>query len=102
MAAIRLRKHVQREWLLALAGVVSLVFGMLVFLFPAAGTLAMVFMVNFCAMLSAILRLVLTFRARKWVKRSGPQADLSSAVIQDSLRHSKILPQAAAHLPRRT
>jgi uncharacterized membrane protein HdeD (DUF308 family) len=69
--ALRLRKHVQREWLLALAGVVSLVFGVLVFLFPAAGALAMIFMVNFCDTLSGILRLVLAFRARNWVKRSG-------------------------------
>ncbi|HEV7391615.1 MAG TPA: HdeD family acid-resistance protein [Burkholderiales bacterium] len=78
VVAIRLRKQIEREWLLALAGVVSLVFGVLVFLFPAAGALAMVFMVSFYATLSGILLLVLAFRARKWVKRSGPQADVSS------------------------
>jgi uncharacterized membrane protein HdeD (DUF308 family) len=77
VVAIRLRKQIEREWLLALAGVVSLVFGVLVFVFPAAGALAMVFMVSFYATLSGILLLVLAFRARKWVKRSGPQADLS-------------------------
>jgi uncharacterized membrane protein HdeD (DUF308 family) len=75
VVAIRLRKQIEREWLLALAGVVSIVFGLLVFLFPAAGALAMVFMVSFYATLTGILLLTLAFRARKWVKRSGPAGD---------------------------
>jgi uncharacterized membrane protein HdeD (DUF308 family) len=77
VVAIRLRKQIEREWLLALAGVVSIVFGLLVFLFPAAGALAMVFMVSFYATLTGILLLTLAFRARKWVKRSGPAGDFS-------------------------
>jgi uncharacterized membrane protein HdeD (DUF308 family) len=75
VVAIRLRKQIEREWLLALAGVVSIVFGLLVFLFPAAGALAMVFLVSFYAVFTGILLLTLAFRARKWVKRSGPAGD---------------------------
>jgi uncharacterized membrane protein HdeD (DUF308 family) len=78
VVAIRLRKRIEREWLLVLAGVVSLVFGVLVFLFPAAGALAMVFLVSFYASLSGILLLALAFRARKWVRRAGPEGDASS------------------------
>jgi uncharacterized membrane protein HdeD (DUF308 family) len=78
VVAIRLRKQIQREWLLAVAGVVSIVFGLLVFLLPAAGALAMVFMVSFYATLTGILLLALAFRARKWAKRSGKAGDFSS------------------------
>jgi uncharacterized membrane protein HdeD (DUF308 family) len=78
VVAIRLRKQIQREWLLAVAGVVSIVFGLLVFLFPAAGALAMVFLVSFYATLTGILLLTLAFRARKWAKRPGQTGDFSS------------------------
>ena len=73
--AIRLRKQIEREWLLALAGAVSIVFAVLVFLFPAAGAFAMVFMVSFYAMLTGFLLLTLAFRARKWAKRPDRTGD---------------------------
>jgi uncharacterized membrane protein HdeD (DUF308 family) len=78
VVAIRLRKQIEREWLLAVAGVVSIIFGVLVFLMPAAGALAMVFMVSFYATLAGILLLTLAFRARRWVKRPGQTGDFSS------------------------
>jgi uncharacterized membrane protein HdeD (DUF308 family) len=68
--AIRLRKTIQREWLLVLAGVVSIVFGVLVFMFPAAGAFALVWMVSFYAMLSGILLLALGLRMRSLAKQS--------------------------------
>jgi uncharacterized membrane protein HdeD (DUF308 family) len=73
--AIRLRKSIEREWLLALAGVVSVIFGVLVFLFPAAGALAMVWLVSFYAVFTGVLLLTLAFRARKWARRDGTSRD---------------------------
>jgi uncharacterized membrane protein HdeD (DUF308 family) len=70
--AIRLRKRIEREWLLVLAGVIAIVFGALVFLFPAAGALAMVWMVSFYATLTGILLLTLAFKARSWARRATP------------------------------
>jgi uncharacterized membrane protein HdeD (DUF308 family) len=78
VVAIRLRKKIEREWLLALAGAISILFGVLVFLFPAAGALAMVFMVSFYAIFTGILLLTLAFRARKWQKHPETPSDLSS------------------------
>jgi uncharacterized membrane protein HdeD (DUF308 family) len=73
--AIRLRKSIEREWLLALAGVVSLIFGVLVFLFPAAGALAMVWLVSFYAVFTGVLLVTLALRARKWARRDGTPRD---------------------------
>jgi uncharacterized membrane protein HdeD (DUF308 family) len=69
--AIRLRKTIEREWMLVLAGAVSIAFGVLVLLFPAAGAFAMVWMVSFYAMLTGILLLTLAFRLRREAKRSN-------------------------------
>jgi uncharacterized membrane protein HdeD (DUF308 family) len=69
--AIRLRKRIEREWLLGLAGVVSVIFGVLVFLFPAAGALAMVWLVSFYATFTGVLLLALAFKARRWTRTGG-------------------------------
>jgi uncharacterized membrane protein HdeD (DUF308 family) len=69
--AIRLRKTMEREWLLALAAAISIVFGVLVVLFPAAGAFALVWMVSFYATLTGILLLALAFRLRALAKRSN-------------------------------
>jgi uncharacterized membrane protein HdeD (DUF308 family) len=68
--AIKLRKTIEREWLLVLTGVVSVIFGVLVFLFPTAGALTMVYLISLYAIVTGVMLLTLAFRARKW--QSGP------------------------------
>jgi uncharacterized membrane protein HdeD (DUF308 family) len=70
-AAIRLRKEMEHEWLLVLTGVVSIVFGVLVLMFPPAGALALALFVSFYAIATGILLLAAAFRARRWQKRLG-------------------------------
>jgi uncharacterized membrane protein HdeD (DUF308 family) len=72
VAAIRLRKQMRNEWLLVASGLVSIVFGAVVMLFPAAGALALVWFISFYATLTGILLLALAFRARRW--RTGEEA----------------------------
>ena len=69
--AVRLRKQIRNEWLLGLAGLLSVAFGVLVLLFPGAGALAMVWLVSFYATLTGVLLLSLAFRMRRAGKSSG-------------------------------
>jgi uncharacterized membrane protein HdeD (DUF308 family) len=62
--ALRLRKTIRNEWMLILAGIVSVVFGVLVMMFPGAGALAMVWIVSFYAVFTGVLLLALAFRLR--------------------------------------
>jgi uncharacterized membrane protein HdeD (DUF308 family) len=73
--AIRLRKVVQDEWLLMLSGAASVIFGILVFLFPGAGALAMIWIISLYAMVTGILLLGLALRLRAKAKAGTPTAE---------------------------
>jgi uncharacterized membrane protein HdeD (DUF308 family) len=64
VAAIRMRKVIEDEWLMILNGAVAIVFGIAVFLFPATGALAVVWLISFYAMLTGVLMLMLAFKLR--------------------------------------
>ena len=72
-AAIRLRKHIEHEWLLALSGVVSILFGVrLMFLQPVVGALAVVWLIGGFAILFGILLIALGFRLKGLASRIAP------------------------------
>jgi uncharacterized membrane protein HdeD (DUF308 family) len=73
--AVRLRKQMQREWLLILAGIVSIVFGALVLLFPGAGALALVWLISFWAIATGVMLLAVAFRAKGWGSKRGTDAE---------------------------
>jgi uncharacterized membrane protein HdeD (DUF308 family) len=64
IAAYRLRKEIQGEWLLALNGVVSVIFGIYLWLFPGAGAIALVWIIAAFAIISGIILLMLAIRMR--------------------------------------
>jgi len=72
--AIRLRKTIDNEWLLIVSGFASVLFGVLVFMFPAAGALALVWLISIHAIVTGFFLLALGFRARKWAPPSAPTA----------------------------
>jgi uncharacterized membrane protein HdeD (DUF308 family) len=61
--------------MLILAGIVSVVFGVLVFIFPGAGALAMVWIVSFYATLTGVLLLALAFKLRGGAKSAPGSKD---------------------------
>jgi uncharacterized membrane protein HdeD (DUF308 family) len=68
VAAIRLRKAIEGEWMLALSGLASVAFGAIVFFAPAAGALATVWLISIYAFVTGALLLVAAVRARSAVK----------------------------------
>jgi len=66
VAAVRLRKIINNEWLLVLAGIASVVFGVILLFQPAAGALALIWLIGAWALLSGILLMILAFRMRNW------------------------------------
>jgi uncharacterized membrane protein HdeD (DUF308 family) len=64
VAAIALRKEIQGEWLLALAGIASLVFGFFLVARPGAGALAVIWLIGSYAFAFGILLIGLGFRLK--------------------------------------
>jgi uncharacterized membrane protein HdeD (DUF308 family) len=63
-AAIRLRKIIAGEWLLALSGVLSVGFGVLVFAFPGAGAVGISWVLGTYAAAGGMVLVALAIRLR--------------------------------------
>jgi uncharacterized membrane protein HdeD (DUF308 family) len=63
--AIRLRKEIENEWFLGLAGALSVVFGILMIARPGAGALAVAWIIGAYAVFFGVLLIALGFRLRR-------------------------------------
>lgn len=72
--AVRLRKEIENEWTLALAGALSIAFGAIVVVFPGAGALALIWLIALYAVLIGALFIVLGFRVRSQGRQPGRPA----------------------------
>ena len=68
IAAIRLRATIKNEWFLILNALLSILFGVVLFLLPGLGALALVWMIGITAVVIGILLLAIGFRVRGWQK----------------------------------
>ena len=73
VAAFQLRKEMRREWLLALSGALSVLFGVLLVVWPAAGVLTLVVLIGIAAIAFGITLLMLGLRLRR-ERRHDPAA----------------------------
>jgi len=71
-AAIQMRKYVTGEWLLVLAGVASVVFGIVLLVNPFAGALAVVWLIGAYAIVFGLLLTILGFKLRGLMQRTHP------------------------------
>jgi len=67
-AAIQLRKYIKGEWLLALAGVASVLFALALLFNPAAGALAVVWLIGAYSIVFGVLLIVLGVRLHSLVR----------------------------------
>jgi uncharacterized membrane protein HdeD (DUF308 family) len=73
-AAIRLRQFISGEWLLALGGAASIIFGFLILFMPIAGALVVALWIGAYAFIFGIIEVVLGIRLRGFsgLSLSGP------------------------------
>ena len=73
-AALRLRQYIRGEWLLALGGIASVIFGFLVMIAPIAGALVIALWFGAYALLFGVLMVALGIRLRssQHLRLSGP------------------------------
>lgn len=62
--AIRLRKQIQGEFLMGLGGVISVLFGLCLIVWPGAGALSLIWLIAFWAALFGVLMVVLAFKLK--------------------------------------
>jgi uncharacterized membrane protein HdeD (DUF308 family) len=69
IAAIKLRKEIDNEWWLALTGVLSVIFGLMLMARPGAGAIAVIWLIGTYAIIFGIFHLALAFKLRGFRER---------------------------------
>lgn len=64
IAAVQLRHELENEWLLGLSGLLSMVLGVLLFVAPGAGALAVLWWIGAFAIVFGVLTMILGFRLK--------------------------------------
>jgi len=64
--ALRLRKEIEGEWLLVLSGLISVAFGIALVVQPAAGALALVWLIGSYSILAGLIYIGLAFQLKRF------------------------------------
>ena len=72
VTAIAIRGFVAREWTLGLAGILSILFGIVLFIFPGAGVLSILWLVGIYGIVFGVLFIVRAFQMRSWASSVTP------------------------------
>lgn len=74
IAAIELRKRIDNEWLLALAGVVSVLFGIALLAAPGEGAVALIWAIAAFTVVHGVLLVMLALKVRGLARAGSPKA----------------------------
>jgi uncharacterized membrane protein HdeD (DUF308 family) len=75
VAAIQLRSVITNEWMYILGGLLSIIFGILLFVFPGSGAVSLVWMIGIYAIVFGISEIIFAFRLlglRRELETTGP------------------------------
>jgi uncharacterized membrane protein HdeD (DUF308 family) len=75
-AAVRLRQYISGEWLLALGGVASIIFGLVAIILPLVGALAIALIIGVYAIVFGAILIALGMRLRSWTRTPHPGAEM--------------------------
>lgn len=64
IAAFQMRALIPNEWMLILGGILSIVFGVLLIVFPMMGVLTLIYLIGFYAVLFGIVMIAFSLRLR--------------------------------------
>ncbi len=65
IGGIALRKEIQGEWMLILSGLINVLFGGVLIVEPAAGALAIIWVIGFFSILSGVALIMLAFKVKR-------------------------------------
>ncbi|MCC6455967.1 MAG: HdeD family acid-resistance protein [Caldilineaceae bacterium] len=66
------RKQIEGDWIPVMGGLLSIAFGLIAFILPRSGALALLWLIGIYAIATGILWIVLALRARRW--RAGVES----------------------------
>jgi uncharacterized membrane protein HdeD (DUF308 family) len=78
-AGISLRSVIQDAWLLVLSGIVSILFGAYLLVFPGDGAIALVYVIGFYALFAGVMYLATGIRLRGFIKSVQQTAQTTPA-----------------------
>lgn len=79
MAAIRLRREINNEWALGIAGVISIIFGIVMLVWPGSALLSFVWLIGVFAVIFGIMFIVTGWRLKGMNDRLGGSGHLTPA-----------------------
>jgi uncharacterized membrane protein HdeD (DUF308 family) len=81
VVAVRLRREIEHEWLLGLSGLLSVAFGVLLFLMPAVGAIALAIWIGAYALVFGGLLIALGIRLRSWSRSHRAGGGVPGAAV---------------------
>ncbi|NRQ33885.1 HdeD family acid-resistance protein [Nonomuraea sp. NN258] len=71
VAGIQLRKAITNEWMLIVGGILSVIVGVLLIVWPGAGMISLAWLLGIFALLYGITMIVLSFRVKNLARNAG-------------------------------